>query len=178
MKAVLDLLLPRILPEGVRHTVHPHQGIRDLRRSIPRKLRGWRTPGTRFVILQDSHSAPCEQEKAELSQICRQASRPDTLVRIVCPELESWFLGDLRAVGKAFPRGNPQRHERKAKFRDDPDRLTNAVDALKRLAPEYTKISGSRRIAEHMDLNANRSHSFRVFVDGLRRLSRDTRDTE
>jgi hypothetical protein len=39
------------------------------------------------------------------------------------------------------------------------------------MAPAYQKLSGSRAIAEHMDVEANRSVSFRAFVTGLRRVA-------
>ena len=42
MKYLLLELLPRILPENVEFQIIPHNGKRDLEKSIPRKLRGWR----------------------------------------------------------------------------------------------------------------------------------------
>jgi hypothetical protein len=46
MQAFLAGFLPRILPDGVGFQLVPHEGKTDLERSIPRKLRGWRTPET------------------------------------------------------------------------------------------------------------------------------------
>ena len=37
----------------------PHDGKDDLERSIPRKLRGWREPGVRFVIVRDNDRGDC-----------------------------------------------------------------------------------------------------------------------
>lgn len=44
MKELLEGLLPRLFP-GLPFLCIPHEGKRDLERSIPRKLRAWREPG-------------------------------------------------------------------------------------------------------------------------------------
>lgn len=41
MKNVLDILLPKILPENVTFRVIPHSGKSDLQNSVPKKLKGW-----------------------------------------------------------------------------------------------------------------------------------------
>ena len=50
MKALLDGLLPRFLPD-LKFQCVPHEGKHDLEKSIPRKLRAWQEPGVRFVIM-------------------------------------------------------------------------------------------------------------------------------
>lgn len=40
-KAMLDGLLPRILPEGVSYRCVPFEGKQDLDKQIERRLRGW-----------------------------------------------------------------------------------------------------------------------------------------
>ena len=84
----------------------------------------------------------------------------------------AWYLGDLAAVEKAFEKNGIARRQGKQKFRD-PDRLPNAHQELSRLVPEYQKIAGSRQIAQYLDLDTNRSHSFGVFVSGVRGLSNE-----
>ena len=60
MKYLLDERLPRILPESVDFQTIPHNGKRELEKSIPRKLRGWNEPGDiRFVILHDQDTKDC-----------------------------------------------------------------------------------------------------------------------
>lgn len=67
------------------------------------------------------------------------------------------------------------RQERR-KYRD-PDRLANPVQELERMTGNrYQKVSGSREIGRHLSVDGsgatgNRSHSFRVFVSGLRKLA-------
>ena len=41
---------------------------------------------------------------------------------------------------------------------------------VKLTGKRYDKVSGSRAIAPHLHLDANRSHSFRVLVKGIRRI--------
>jgi hypothetical protein len=170
MKEALNVLLPDLLPPDIRTILIPHSGKSDLDKSVPRKLRAWKTPGVSFVIFRDCGSADCRDVKKKLVAMCEEAGHPDSLVRIVCPHLEAWFLGDLSAVADAFEVPGVLKQESKAKFRE-PDALANASDELRRLVPAYQKISGARAIAEHMDVEANKSASFRAFVAGVRRIA-------
>jgi hypothetical protein len=169
MREMLEGFLPRVVPPAVPVHLVPHEGKADLERSIPRKLRGWRTPGARFIVLRDKDSADCRRVKRKLSLLCTTAGCPDALVRIVCHDLEAWFLGDLTAVEAAFDRSDLVGLERRKAYRD-PDKLANAAQELKRLVPRYQKLSGARSIGPHLDPARNRSRSFRVFVDGLQRV--------
>jgi len=169
IKEVLDVLLPRILPEGTDFKLIAHEGKSDLEKSIPRKLRAWRDSAVRFVVVRDCDSADCHVVKRRLHALCEEAGRLDSLVRIVCNELESWFLGDLLAVEKAFQLQGLAAKQEKRKYRD-PDRLKNAKQELKKLAPRFQTLRGSRAIAHHMDPQRNRSHSFHVFLEGVARI--------
>lgn len=169
MKAVLDVILPKILPENVTFMTIKHEGKTDLEHSIPRKLRAFKTPETYFVILRDKDSTDCVELKKRLISLCEVGGRPDTLVRIVCHELESWFLGNLNAVEKAFGKSNLSKLQGKAKYRD-PDLLANPSQELKKIIPEYQKLGGSREIAQYLTFSDNRSNSFNVFLSGIRRI--------
>lgn len=169
MEAMLRGLLPRLFPawiEGTDWQCVVHEGKSALERAIPGKLRAWREPGVKFVVLRDKDSADCNVVKARLSDLCKQGGRPDTLIRIPCHELEAWYLGDLDAVAAAFGAHSIAGHRNAAKFRD-PDRLSNAKEELRRLVPEYGTVGGSRMLGRLLNIDANQSHSFRVFVDGL-----------
>lgn len=166
MGEVLKIILPAILHDTATYQLVPHEGKHDLEKSIPRKLRAWRTPHVRFVIVRDQDSADCRIVKQRLVDLCAPAGKPDSLVRIVCPHLESWFLGDLAAVEKAFHRPGFSKHQLSRKFRN-PDVLANAEQELKKLTPTYQKISGSRAIAPHLSLDNNQSKSFKNFISGI-----------
>ncbi|WP_234369539.1 hypothetical protein [Paracidovorax avenae] len=105
MQVLLDDWLPRLFPgwrDGQHFQCIPHEGKSDLDRSIPRKLAAWRIPGDRFVIVRDNDNADCVDLKNKLRGLCTQGERPETLIRIVCQELESWYLGDLAALERVM----------------------------------------------------------------------------
>ena len=178
-RAVLKGLLPRLLSDDTIPRYVVFEGKSDMKKQLPKKLRGWRTPDSRFVVLRDKDRADCVRVKNELVEICQKAGKPNALVRIACHELESWYLGDLKAVelGMGLP-GLADRQLR-SKYRD-PDRLANPAQELERVTRtkdgnRYQKVSGSRAIGPHLSVDAsggqeNRSRSFRVFVSGLRKL--------
>ncbi|MDR1088885.1 MAG: DUF4276 family protein [Coriobacteriales bacterium] len=168
MKNALDHLLPQILPPNVFFKLLPHEGKSDLKRSIPRKLQGWREPGVIFVIVLDKDKSDCHRLKQELVNIAEEYHRPDTLVRIVCQELESWFLGDFDALERAYA-VDLASVRNKARYRN-PDSLGDAKEELKRIIPAYQQGSGSDRIAAQMKIVTNSSHSFHVFVSGVKTL--------
>lgn len=171
-EAMLQGLLPRLLPQPddieVRYIVF--EGKSDLEKQLVRRLRRYRSPNARFVVLRDQDAGDCHQVKAGLVDKCRQAGRDNALVRIACHELESWYLADLEAVGKALEIPSLPARQNSAKYRA-PDNLANAAEELKKLtAHRYQKIGGSRAIGPHLDLGNGRSRSFAAFISGLRRI--------
>ena len=168
MKELLDGLLPRIFP-GLVFQCIAHEGKRDLEKSIPRKLRAWREPGVKFVVLRDNDGGDCVRLKQKLMEICEQGGRADTLVRIVCQELEAWYLGEPAALAEAFDNEKRRSMGLRARFRD-PDRIQHPVNDLKKLVPEFQKISGARKMARFLSKKRNTSTSFRVLLSGVDKL--------
>jgi hypothetical protein len=169
-EALLESLLPRLLPTNVRFRCVVFEGKQDLERQLVRRLRSYRAPHARFVVLRDQDSADCHVIKSGLKQKCVEANRPDTVVRIACRELESWYLADLAAVEKGLGVKNLQSLQAKAKYRL-PDEIVCPSKTLMRLAPGYQKTGGSRSIAPHLDLKSSRSRSFGLFLKTIRRLA-------
>ncbi len=166
-KAFLESFLPRFFSEKVIFQCIPHEGKQDLEKSIPRKIRAWRTPNTYFVVLRDQDAGDCLKIKERLQKLCVKAGRADVLVRIACKELESWYLGDLNAVEKALGIRNLVKLQKKSKYRD-PDSLVNPSQEIEKLVPEYQKIASSRRIGRTIDYNHCKSTSFKNFTRGLK----------
>ena len=157
--------MPQILPGGIGYRCVVFEGKQDLEKRLPKRLRGWQhIEETKFIVLRDQDSADCRLIKQRLIEICREAGRPETLVRIACRELESFYLGDLAAVGQAFDKANLGKQQKGKKFRN-PDMLSNPVQELQKLVPDYQKLSGSRKIASQMKIDANRSESFNAIVE-------------
>ena len=171
MKAFLEAFLPRHFPSCASTCIIiPHEGKTDLLNSIPRKLKVWTKPEDRFIILIDQDSNDCKSLKKEIQNLC--VDKPSTLIRIVCKELESWFLGDLEAVGLAYDISLKQL-QNKAKYRN-PDNH-QAFDELKRLLEQkkrsIQKVSNAGLVGQYMDLNSrNTSISFQTFISGLQRI--------
>lgn len=176
MKALLDGLLPRLFP-GWEPETHfqcvPHQGKSDLDASVPRKLKAWRIPGDRFVIVRDNDNANCTDIKQRYLAICHAAGRPDTLVRLVCQELESWYIGDLQALAEAFDNPKLDTPALRKRFADPDGDWEKPSREVERLIPSFQKIGGARSMAHSLQFEGNRSRSFQVFVDGVRRVARE-----
>lgn len=168
-EALLRGLLPKILPSGVEAIYVVFEGKQDLDKRLPKRLRAWRTPGARFVVLRDQDSGDCTTIKQKLEQKCTEANHPNALVRIACRELESFYLGDLAAVANAIGPPRLSRLQNKRKYRK-PDNLLNPSQELKKIAPTYQKIAGSRTIAPHLSIEENLSISFHHLVRGIRSL--------
>ncbi len=170
MADFLNGMLPRFFPK-LQFQCVPHNGKQELARSIPRKLRAWREPGVRFVVMQDQDSGDCHEIKSTLAELCQQAERPDTLIRIVCRELEAWYVGDIDAVSNAFPQTKEAalRQLRGARFRN-PDKVMKPAKELAKLIPGFQKRRSARSMASVILRDSNRSRSFQVFVEGIQRL--------
>lgn len=171
MRDLLNGLLPRLFPD-LSFQFLVFEGKSDLEKNIPRKLRAGWPPGVRFVVVRDNDGADCVQLKQRLLQSCQTAGRGDTLVRIVCQELEAWYLGEPDALAEAFGNESLRGIGDKAPFRD-PDAVPKPSQALKKLAPEFQKGSGARMMARFLSRERNRSKSFHVLLSGLDRLCAD-----
>jgi hypothetical protein len=85
--------------------------------------------------------------------------------------LEDFYLGDLRAVEKGLKIGGLAGKQDTAKFRD-PDQLDTPSRVLQKLTGNrYQKVSGSRAIAPHLNLQAPRSKSFHHLIHTIRTAS-------
>jgi hypothetical protein len=167
MRVLLDGLLPRLFP-GLPFLCVPHEGKQDLEKSVPRKLRAWREPGVRFLVLRDNDGADCQALKQQLVTLCREGGRDDTLVRIACQELEAWYLGEPDALADVFGIEDLRGIRDKARYRD-PDAVPQPSRALEGLVPGFQKVSGARRMARGLSRERNQSASFRALVAGIDR---------
>jgi hypothetical protein len=190
VEAALQELVPKIVGGEVSFNLITHQGKDALLKSLPNRLRGyraWLPEGFRIVVLLDEDREDCFKLKARMEEAARRAgfttaSDPEAsgrftvLNRVAVEELEAWFLGDVPALRQVFPK-IPESLGKRARFRD-PDSVRGGTwEALERelqrlgyYSSGMPKIELARMVARHMEPNQNRSPSFKVFQEGLRRL--------
>lgn len=172
-RVALELLLPRIAPD-VPATVHAFNGKPDLLAKLVPRLKGYaHFDDVLVVILVDRDRDDCLALKRRLLGDARKAGMAkQVLARIAVEELEAWLLGDVPALREAFPRV-PATLGQRARFRDPDAVAGGTAEALLEVLTSaghvgVTKTELARRVAEKMNVEDNRSHSFRVFRDGLR----------
>ena len=168
-REMLKGLLPRVLPDVIAFQYVVFEGKQDLERNIVRRLRGWRAPNSVFIVLRDQDAGDCLVIKRTLAAKCREAGRPETIVRIACHELESWYFGDLAAVERGLEIRSLVRYGNRRQYRV-PDEKRSPAQELSRITRNaYQKVSRSRDIGPELSPDANKSHSFRVFIEGVQR---------
>jgi hypothetical protein len=175
-KNVFEIILPKLLPPEVGFRVYPHQGKQDLEKALRTTVPSIsKIPGAKILITRDQDSSDCISLKNMMNDIIALSCKCDFYIRIVCKELESWFLGDLLAVQSAYPRLKPDQHQNKADFRNV-DRIANPNKYLLKILPEYAnrdnlpKLEVSESIAPFLDFDRNTSSSFNHTVSAIRRL--------
>ena len=176
-RVFLEGFLPRVFPaiadpERFAPPIYvTFEGKHDLQDELCRKIRGWNTPNSVFIVLQDQDREDCRVAKKRLLLECANARKQTaSVVRIACRELENWYLGDLVAVGTVYG-VNLENHHKKALFHDI-DKLFGSHELKKITRQQYAKIDGSRRIARHIntDYSQNRSTSFKFFCQAVATL--------
>jgi hypothetical protein len=164
-------VLPKILPDHIVPRFVVFEGKQDLEKQLVRKLKHWRSPNSKFFVLRDQDSGDCRLIKRNLLEKCSEADKPDTIVRIACHELESFYLGDLQAVEKGLKISRLSKLQNNRKYRE-PDKVTNPAQELMNLTKNYyQKVSGSRAIGKYLSLENNLSHSFNVLVKAIKDVS-------
>lgn len=180
-RVFLEGFLPRAFPvindrDRFEPRFFPFEGKHDLRHKLPKKLKGWRVPNSALVVLQDQDREDCRKAKERLVAICQEPSARHTnvTVRIVCRQLENWYLGDLAAVDSVYGMGLQKKYGNTARFRNV-DKLDGEKMLSKITEDKYQKTDGSREMAQAMntDYSLNNSHSFRVFCEHVSRLVSD-----
>jgi hypothetical protein len=170
-KAMLEQLVPRLVGTKISARYITFEGKQDLDKQLARRIRGYLNPEARFIVLRDLDSnTDCKKLKSSLlTKVSSTGKLPRTLVRIACQELEAFYLGDLQAVETALNIKNLAGQQAKRRFRD-PDAIVNPKQELKSLTNnEYTQISGSRLLGQHLDLDNTRSRSFAHLIDAIRK---------
>lgn len=172
------------IPGNLGGAVDPAKRL--LLNRLPALLRGYgrslNSDRDAVVVIVDLDRRNCMTFKRELLDLLGKCDpRPKTLFRIAIEESEAWLLGDRDAIKSAFPRAKDSVLDQ---YVQDSicgtwEVLADAVHPggaalLRKSGWPHTGMAKSdwaRRIASHMDVDRNRSRSFQVFRDGVRRLA-------
>ena len=164
----------------------PDPGTQLLLHHLPALLRGYGhslpAADACVVVVVNLDDKDCMAFKRQLLGVLHACNPgPRTLFRIAIEESEAWLLGDQSAVKAAYPNA---RDSVLNDYTQDAicgtwEVLADAVHAggsaqLKKAGYPIAgkaKCDWARRIAPHMDVDRNRSKSFQVFRDGVRRLA-------
>jgi hypothetical protein len=183
MKAFLDSLLPTIISPPDTWVVHT---LSCFKRKLEGRLRGYShsDPDTVcIIIISDLDLKNCIEKKQWLEDIVRRSglktkTNPavdgsfSVITRLAIQELESWLLGDSKALHAAYDR-IPESIGTKSKYQN-PDSIGNTWESLHALlkkegycSNDYPKIEVAWRVGQHMDYRVNKSTSFQCFIRGI-----------
>ena len=172
------------LPNNLYET--PNLRNQLLLNNLPSLLRGFgkslQSSPTAVVVVVDLDNDDCLGFKQDLLNVLNTCNPPpQTLFRIAIEEGEAWLLGDRAAVTAAYPNA---RHAVLNGYGQDSicgtwEVLADAIHpgGAARLnqssypATGEAKSEWARNIAPHLDIADNRSKSFQVFRDGVRKLA-------
>ena len=160
---------PRSTDQSVNYLVA--EGHSSLRRLIAVKLKNWRKPNTTFIILCDQDSADCVERKNQLAAQVPARHQPNAVVRIVCTELEGWYLADRRALIEALP-SLAELSAWPRDLREPPDSIHRPARRLAQLAP-FRKRDLAREMGQRISLQPGASHSFNLFLQTLNQILAD-----
>lgn len=178
LKTVLEILVPKIIPPEMYFRIYPHQGKQDLERALRTTIPSIsKIPGSRIIITRDQDNEDCKILKKNLEGVISNKIFCDYKIRIVCRELESWFLGDLLAVENAFNRFKHDQHINRSDLRDT-DNIFKPSETLRQIIPEYSnldnlpKLETAQKIGIHLNIDKNTSKSFNQMIMAIRTLTK------
>lgn len=172
------------IPKGLNGKIDPQKRI--LLNNLPKALRGYgkslQHSSQAVIVVVDLDTRDCMKFKQELLNVlvaCKP--KPNVLFRIAIEESEAWLLGDRNAVKTAYPgaRDSVLNMYMQDSICGTWERLADAIyqggsaKLKERGWPDIgqAKCEWAQEIAPHMDVDNNRSKSFQVFRDGVRKLA-------
>lgn len=170
MKEALKHLLIKLRAPSGSVKVISFDGVGNMEKSLPAQLRAISGQAeVRVLILRDNDNGDCRNHKRRLLSYVESAGLLNRAkVGIVCQMLEGWFIGDSSALesSRHFKKPIPKRLKT-----CDPDSQPDPKAELKKLRDGYNEILGAKAISPFLDLEQNRSSSFRYTIQALRALT-------
>lgn len=172
------------IPEKPNST--PNKNDQTLLHNLPSKLRAYGNTDRQdivVIVLVDLDDKNYSTFKEELENIlCCCDKKPNTLFCIAIEEVEAWFLGDSDALKKAYPLAKDSVLKT---YKQDSqcgtwEILAEAVypgglNSLRKFGKRSNIILNQKRIwakeiCPHLDINSNKSPSFRLFCENIHQL--------
>ena len=177
IKNIFDVILPKIVSQDIEFRVIVHQGKNDLEKTLADKIASLsKMEGAKILITIDQDANDCKQLKRKIENIIGENCNCDYKIRIVCKDLESWLLGDLSAIEKAFPRFKKETYMEKVQLRDVDKIKGKPADFILRIIPDFKdrkkipKLEFSKKIAPFLDITNNSSPSFNHTINAIKNL--------
>jgi hypothetical protein len=198
-KKALDILVPKLLGDKITYRIHSYKGQgripknlkpnsdarkRMLLAELPRLLQGYGNAKTNWhiVIVCDLDDREKNLFLEELHSVLNACDpKPDASFCLAVEELEAWYLGDLDAVRKVYPRVKMGILNT---YRNDSicgtwELLADAVcnGGHKALSERGWQAVGEQKfiwakeISAHMNVDENDSPSFRFFRSKIREIA-------
>lgn len=141
-----------------------HEGISDLKSSVERKLKAWTRDSARFIILLDNDGKDCFARKKTWLSLVPDFRREHAKVRLVCQELEAWYLAEPEALRDAQMIDEKKlRAMQTDRLLRQPDQILNAKAVFRRHVNVLGQIDTARRVGPFLRCERSRSPSFRTF---------------
>lgn len=191
-EALLKAWLPRFLPSGHTYKIICHQGKgklpknpsektnRGLLDQLPAKLRAFgksfNSDTDRVLVLVDLDNEDCLDLKKRMTELLTYCDpSPTVLFRIAIEETEAFYLGDLTAIKKAFPKAKTNKANSYVQ-----DSICGTWELFRDIIGEESenKVRWAKQIGPHLGIECktNRSASFRHFCKALLRLAGELTD--
>ena len=198
-KKAMNILVPKMIGSNITVRIHHYRGIghipkglkpkdnaskRKLLGQLPRLLQGLgKVPACKaVVIICDLDNKDKQQFLSELNGVLDACNpKPNAVFCLAIEEFEAWYLGDLNAVRKAYPRAksNVLNGYENDSICGTWEVLANAVYAggSKALNKKGRQAVGEQKsiwaeaISPHMNVEQNASPSFVDMRSQLRRIA-------
>lgn len=199
-KTMLEILLPKVLPENVSYRVHYYKGVgripekmrsakeikgRQLLDNLPRLLNGfgrtYQAWGESYeghvIVICDLDDKSFNEFLAQLNHLldwCEMA--PETSICFAIEEGEAWFLGDAKALFSAYPHAKKQVL---ATYKQDSicgtwEKLAEVV-GFEYKNKSYQEVGLKKRewaekITPYMEIKNNKSPSFQHLITEIKSI--------
>ena len=195
-KEAMNILIPKLFGNGITFRVRSYKGLghipknlrpktdaskRILLDRLPEILRGYgRTPNSgTIVIICDLDDRDGRQFLTELNRVLDSCDpKPSAVFCLAIEEFEAWYLGDLNAIKKAYPRA---KSNILSGYKNDSicgtwELLADAIykGGCKTLLKKGWQAVGEQKsiwaktISPYMDVDSNISPSFNAMRSQLR----------